>query len=96
MPTEASRRAARTAIHEEIQRIMRDELSVELKQEIWRIQKWAIPEDDGESLRRIHDEALDLRQAVVPAETRATLDLIMSIARYEMDVRPIDRINKRP
>lgn len=96
MPNEATRRAARTAIQEEVQRIMRDDLSDDLKQELWRIQKLTAIDDEGESLRRVHDEALDLRKAIVPTDARETLDLIMSISRYEMDVRPSDRRTKRP
>lgn len=91
MPNDATRRAARTAIQEEVQRIMHDDLSDELKRELWRIQKLTAIEDDGVSLRRVHDEALDLRKAIVPTKARETLDLIMSIARYEMDVRPFSR-----
>ena len=81
MPNKATRRAARTAIQEEVHRIMCDDLSDDLKQE---------------SLPRVHDEALDLRKAVIPTDARETLDLIMSIARYEMDVRHSARRIKRP
>ncbi len=96
MPNEATRRAARTAIQEEVQRIMSDDLSDDLKRELWRIQKLTAIDDEGESLRRVHDEALDLRKAVVPTDARETLDLIMSIARYEMDVRLSYRKTTRP
>lgn len=89
MANDATRRAARTAIQEEVQRLMHDDLPDELKREVWRIQKLTAIDDDGTSLRKVHDEALDVRKAILSKDARATLDLIMSIARYEMDVRPV-------
>jgi hypothetical protein len=91
MANDATRRTARTAIQEEIQALMRYDLPEELKMELWRIQKLTAVDDDGTSLRKVHDEALDLSKAVLPADARSTLSLIMSIARYESDVRPTGR-----
>jgi hypothetical protein len=91
MANETTRRAARSAIQEEIQRLMRDDLPEEIKRELWRVQMLTAINDDGASLRKVHDEALDLRTTVLPADARDTLNLIMSIARYESDIRPEER-----
>lgn len=96
MLNEATCRAARTAIQEEVQKIMRDDLADGLKRELWRIQKLKAIDNYGKSLRQVHDEALDLRKDIVTTDARETLDLIMSIARYELDVHPFDRGTKRP
>lgn len=86
MTTEA-RRDARTAIHQELQRLIGRDLPDEVKREIWRIEKLAAAEDEGEALSKIHDEALDLSKGSIDREVREILSLVMSIARYRMDVR---------
>jgi hypothetical protein len=87
MSTDASRRSARTAINEELQWLLRQSIPDAVKREVWRIEKLAAVEDDGAALNEIHNKSLDLSGVNVPAGVRKTLELVMSIARYETDTR---------
>ena len=89
MSTDAGRRSARTAINQELQWLLRQSIPDTVKREVWRIEKLAAVEDDGAALNEIHDKSLNLSGLTVPAGVREALDLVMSIARYEMDVRSI-------
>ena len=80
------------AILEETEKILRTNPPDPVMEEVWRIKKLINTDCDSESLNKIHDEALDLHGFGISEYVHKRLDLIMSIARYEIDTRsPRDR-----
>ena len=87
MTTEEARRAARTAINQELQWLIREPIPDEVKREIWRIEKLVSIDDNGGALAEIHDKPLDLVGIDISDRVREGLLLVTSIARYQMDIR---------
>ena len=75
------------AILEELDKILRLNPPDVVTAEVWRIKTLVNTDCSSESLNKVHDEALDLKKIEVQDEIEKKLGLIMSIARYEFDVR---------